>query len=181
MLSNRYSILILLGLLCLFSSCTQQAVYTYEDIVITRVEHSRYSIYTCNTSDDKKYIKISGSQNYYIAYICINKETKKVIIFRGDCLLQQPYVDIEHFQGDTCYGWEGNKPEDLKEAWFLLKNNHELLSKKYECYILCGVGKTYMTKVEPLWNQLQFPDTRIKATYKSSFELMKERVMRLFL
>lgn len=158
--------------MCLFvglSSCTRKIEYTYEEVVVTRYDYSRYSEYYCNTSDTKYKIRISGIQNFYKAWLCINRETKKVWILRYDCWIEQSAVDYDNFEAEL-YQYPNSIDSlhlcELKEIKMLKAKNTQLLEQKYAIYLLYG-GKTYVD-AEKKYN----PHSLIHAQYTSHYSLL---------
>lgn len=155
---------------CLLSSCVNRVEYTYDDIVITRYDRWgpeigkfgiwawSHSDYYCNKSHKKNSIKVAGSQNYYSAYLLIDKQTKKVWIANDDCYIEQKNVDCAHFEGD------GYNPSTHSYSSFYC--DRDSMAQKYECYALCGTDAYW--DLEKKSTKEQFPDTKIKATYKMS-------------
>lgn len=163
-------VLVLLSCLPLLCSCVDKAVYTYEDVVITRYDcwdewPSYKSVYYCNNSEKNCKIEIWGASNYYRALLCINRETKKVWIINGDCYIRQQEVDTIHFQGDTiCYWWNAVYPKELKDIKEMIyTRNTELLEENYECYVLEGLGD-YL-KYEKKDSEKEYPNSKIIANY----------------
>ena len=169
--------------ICLLSSCINRVDYTYEDVVVTRYDRWgpeigkfgiwawSHSDYYCNKSHKKNAIKVAGSQNYYSAYLLIDKQTKKVWIANDDCYIEQKNVDYAHFEGD------GYNPSTHSYSSFYC--DPDSLTQKYECYALCGTDAYWET--EKKWTKKEFPDTKIKATYKMSLSRwLDEQIGRIF-
>ena len=122
-------------------SCARKFEYSYEDVIVTRYEYPRRSEFYCNRSDPKCKIEVSGSQNFYRAYLCINRETKKVLIMRYDCYICQSFIDYDNFQAEL-YPEQNIDSVGLQETInirSLMKRNPKLFEQKYALYILCGV------------------------------------------
>lgn len=166
---------------CLLSSCINRVDYTYEDIVVTRYDRWgpeiekfgvwawSHSDYYCNKSDKKNAIKVAGSQNYYTACLLIDKQAKKVWIINDDCYIEQENVDYQHFEGDVYNSYTHTRLFDC---------NRDSLTQQFECYALCGTDAYWET--EKKQTREQFPDTKIKATYKMSLmRWLDEQLWRL--
>ena len=160
--------LVLLSFLSLYS-CVDKVVYTYDDIVITRYDYEgfmngkpRYkSIFYCNKSDNKCKIEATGSQCYYTATLCINRETKKVWISSRDCYILQKEVDTIHFQ--AAMRNEIYDEINVNYNTLSLAKTHEVLEENYECYALQGLGD-YL-KYEKKDSEKEFPNSKIEARY----------------
>lgn len=156
-------ILVLLSFLSLLCSCVDKVEYKYKDVVITRYDRLGHSEYFCNKSDKKCKIKVSGSQNYYTALLCIDRETKKVWIVHWDCYIQQQEVDSTHFQGeDMMYRI---LKDELNINYNTLHPNRtpSVFEEKFECYALLGLGD-YL-KYEKRYSEKEFPHSKIEAQY----------------
>ncbi len=138
--------------LCLSVSCSRRTEYVYDDVVVTRYDYSRFSKYYCNKSDKNSCIKISGNQNFYIAYLLIDKHTKKTWIVPVDCSIEQSVVDKRFFQADI--GHERLNPQSFRSI-------APEIERDYACYALCMYGEDSETK----YTKEYFPNSEIKAKY----------------
>lgn len=157
-------------LLCMFAgttSCKRKIEYRYKDVIVTRYDYTHLSEYYCNQTDVKYKIKLSGVQNFYKAWLCINKETKKTWILQYDCLILQQFVDYANFQAEL-YNYPDSIDyeyiQELKDINELIIEDSKLLEEKYAIYILCGLGDAYInTEIE--WNREMFPNSEIHPIY----------------
>ena len=176
-----YILCFIMAATCLLSSCINRVDYTYEDINVTRYDRWgpeigkfgvwawSHSDYYCNKSDKKNAIKVVGSQNSYSACLLIDKQTKKVWIINDDCYIEQENVDYQHFEGDVYNSYTHTSSFDC---------NRDSLTQQFECYALCGTDAYWET--EKKQTREQFPDTKIKATYKMSLtRWLDEQLWRL--
>ena len=173
MLSRFINLYKVFGGICiipLLSSCFAQHIdYEYDDIVITRYDivdfglkktqaGGFHSIYFCNKSDWKNYIRIEGSQNFYVAFLLIDTISRKVWIAPHNSLATQHQPDYIFFQADINH--------DSIKSHVNISNDYAIeFEPKYECYPLCAYGE----KMEIRLTKKYFPNTKIKARYGKEF------------
>ncbi len=146
--------LALMTISCLLISCGRAPIridYIYEDITVTRIDYPDHSIYTCSNSSDEHYIKVTGVQWFYRAYLLIDKNTKKVWIDEVDCHIEQPKPDEEHFEICPQTNIYKGSSDDI----------HKKMVEQYECYALFGLRVYSMEEVRE--TQRLFPKTKIRA------------------
>ncbi len=157
-------ILMLFSLLPLLCSCVDKIEYKYEDVVITRYDRFSRSEFFCNKSDKKCKIVVTGAQCYYNAWLCVDRETKKVWIVDYDASARQQEVDTVHFQEediDKILKKEFNINNYINWSFDRKRKKFE---EKFECYALKGLGD--YVDYEENDSKEEFPNSKIEARYK---------------
>lgn len=166
MFDNKIISLLLLCMVVGTASCKRKIEYVYENVTVTRYDHAHFSEYYSNQTDANCKIRVSGLQNFYTAWLCINRETKKIWILRNDCLIEQPIVDYTNFQAEL-YDYPNNidstYTQELTDIHRLITENPKLLEEKYAVHILCGLGDYVDAEIE--WNKEEFPNSKIHPIY----------------